>query len=60
MVQDGNLTLKEQVEYENGTSVFTDFDGEFETATKIKGTYSSNNKDQYDETGTFDLTIEQK
>lgn len=47
VVQDGKLTLKQQFETEG--SLEAEFDGEFESVTKVKGIYKSNNSAVYDE-----------
>ena len=53
VVQEGKLTLKQQFEGEG--LLEAEFDGEFDSATALKGFYKSNNKAHYDEQGSFEL-----
>lgn len=53
VVQEGKLTLKQQFEGEGHLEA--EFDGEFDSATTVKGLYKSNNKAHYDEQGSFEL-----
>ena len=59
LIQDGKLILKEHDYPEQGKApTETEFDGEFESQTVIKGSYKSNNATAYDAQGTFTMTKE--
>jgi hypothetical protein len=59
LIQDGKLILKEHDYPEQGKApTETEFDGEFESQTVIKGSYKSNNTQAYDPQGTFTMTKE--
>lgn len=59
LIQDGKLMLKEHDYPEAGKApTETEFDGEFESQTVIKGSYKSNNAHTYDAHGTFMMTKE--